>query len=128
MRAFVATTILAVAASAVGCDSATAPPAPRRGVNPGAFGVARGQHRRGHPGEPQLVEIAVDGLGQRVPEPRHRRHVDHARPQMGNRAQEIRAQRLGLDGVGLGIVHPPQHLHLFGLHFQALAGALGQHQ
>ncbi|MFO0896559.1 MAG: hypothetical protein U0836_03920 [Pirellulales bacterium] len=40
MRAFLATTILAVAASAVGCDSATAPPAPRRGVNPGAFGVA----------------------------------------------------------------------------------------
>jgi hypothetical protein len=40
MRTFLATTSLALAALSWGCDAATAPPAERRGVNPGAFGIA----------------------------------------------------------------------------------------
>jgi hypothetical protein len=40
MRHFLATMAIGLGFLTLGCDAATAPPAERRGVNPGAFGIA----------------------------------------------------------------------------------------
>ncbi len=72
------------------------------------------------PEEAPLVEEAVHGHGEGVPHPRDRAEGVGARAEVRHLAQELEGVLLGLDGVRLGVVHPPQHLQGGGLDLHRL--------
>ena len=87
----------------------------------GPFRVGGRDDRGVDPDESVLIEEAMDRLGQRMP------HAggcaDHigARAQVRDLTQELERVWLGLDGIGLRVVHPTDGFDGIRLHFERLA-------
>ena len=90
----------------------------------GALGVAGRQDRRVHPEEAVLVEVAMDGHGQAVPDAGHRADAVRAHAQVGDLAQVLEGVVLGLDRVAVRVVDPADDIDRVGDQLDVLALAL----
>ncbi len=94
----------------------------------GALGIRSGDDRRVDPEIAVFMEVTVNGLGGRMPNPGDGAKGVGARPQVRDFAQKLKAVLLGLDRVGVGICHPTNHVYRVGLDFVLLPTAGRFHQ
>ena len=77
-----------------------------------------------HPEEAVLVEVAMDGHGEAVPDPGHRADAVRAHAQVGDLAQVLEGVVLGLDRVAVRVVDPADDIDRVGDQLDVLALAL----
>ncbi len=77
-----------------------------------------------HPVEAVLIEVAMHGHGEAVPDPGDRAEGVRSRPQVGDLTQVLERVPLLRDGVALRIVHPPDHDDRVGEELDGLPFAL----